>query len=134
MNGFFDAFGNLLTAIRVFGSGGQPTGMRSPDIFKKIAAVAVTAGTPVAVWTPAAGKKFRLMGYTLSCSVGSAVIFEDASGAGNEFIRTPTAAANGVNQSPPLGNGYLSSTANNALCIDVTTSGTVNGFVFGVEE
>jgi hypothetical protein len=134
MFALFDAFKNLLVSIQVWGSSQVPTGMRSPDVFKKIQAVAITAGTPVAVWTPAAGKKFRMMGYHLGVSTGASVIFEDASGAGNEFLRVPilAAAANGV--SPPLGNGYLSTAANNALYLDVTVSASVSGYVYGVEE
>src|SRR5205814_1328441 len=82
MNAFFDALGNLLVSIRVLGSSGAPTGLRSPDTFKKVQAVAITAGTPVSVWAPATGKKFRLMGYCLSSSgAASAIIFEDATGA-----------------------------------------------------
>jgi len=133
-NAFFDALGNLLVTIKVWGSSQVPTGMRSPDVFKTIKAVAIVAGTPVAIWTPAAGKKFRLMGYALSVTVGASVILEDATGAGNEFLRSPVAGANAVSLSPPLGNGYLSTTANNVLFADVSASATVSGFVYGVEE
>ena len=38
----------------------------SPDTFKIIDAVAITAGTPATVWTPASGKKVRLLGWALS--------------------------------------------------------------------
>ncbi len=37
-----------------------------PVVCKTIAAVAVTANTPVAVWTPVAGNKFRLLGFVVS--------------------------------------------------------------------
>jgi hypothetical protein len=133
MFALFDAFKNLLVSIQVWGSGQVPTGMRSPDVFKKIQAVAITAGTPVSVWTPAAGKKFRLMGYVLSTSVaGTSVLIED--GTGNEVLRAPTGAANNAAAAPAMGNGYLSAAANNALFLDVTATATVSGFVYGVEE
>ena len=101
-------------------------------VFKEIKAVAVTAATPVSVWAPASGKKFRLLGFMLSLSVAGEIFLEDATGV--EFLRTPAMAAGIGLASPPLGLGYLSSAANNALFIDVSASGTVNGFVFGVEE
>jgi hypothetical protein len=127
--------GGPATPMFVFaGSPGGVTasGLRTPNIFKTLAAVAVTAGTPVAVWTPAAGKKFRLMGYTLSLSVAGSIILEDATGV--EKIRTPLMAAGVGMISPQMGNGILSALANNALFIDVTATGTVNGFVYGTEE
>lgn len=104
---------------------------RTPTVFKKIAGVAVAAGTPVSVWTPAAGKKFRLMGWALSLSVAGAVILDDN---GSEIIRTPAMAAGVGLVSPPMGNGLLSAAANNPLKIDVTAGGNVHGYVFGTEE
>lgn len=104
---------------------------RVPAVFKNVAAVAVTAGTPAPVWTPAAGKKFRLMGYALSLSVAGSVIFRDAAA---EILRTPLMPAGNGQPSPPLGNGILSALANNVLNVDVTATGAVSGFVFGTEE
>lgn len=106
----------------------------SPTVFKTIAAVAVTAGTPVAAWTPASGKKFRLMGYALSLSVAGSVILDDGTATTDEFLRTPLMAAGVGQPSPNLGYGYVSTAADNALHIDATASGSVTGFVFGVEE
>lgn len=104
---------------------------RTPNVFKTIAAVSVTSGTPVAIWTPASGKKFRLMGYALSLSVVGSVILDDSA---TEIIRTPLMAGGIGQSSPPMGNGILSAAANNALKADVSASGTVSGFVFGTEE
>ena len=104
---------------------------RTPAVFKTIAAVAVTTGTPVAVWTPASGKKFRLMGFALSLSVAGAVLLKDATA---EFIRTPLMAAGIGLVSPNMGNGYLSSAANNVLAIDASANGSVSGYVYGTEE
>ncbi len=104
---------------------------RTPNVFKPVAAVAVTAGTPVNLWTPASGKKFRLMGFALSLSVAGAVILKDAAA---ELARTPSMAAGIGLVSPPMGNGYLSAAADNILKIDVTATGSVNGYVFGTEE
>jgi hypothetical protein len=133
-SGFFDAFRNLLVSVQVWGSGQVPTGLRSPDTFVTIKAVAITAGTPVAIWTPPAGKRFRLMGWSLATSAATNVIMEDSSGGANELLRCGVAAANVASISPDLGNGYLSTAANNALYFDVTASATISGFVYGVTE
>ena len=134
LGAFFDAVGNLLVSIRVWGSSQVPTGLRTPDTFVTIKAQAITAGTPVTIWTPPAGKRFRLMGWSLTSSPATTVIMEDASGSANEFLRAGCAAAGTASIGPDLGNGYLSAAANNALCFDVTTSATINGFVYGVTE
>lgn len=104
---------------------------RTPVVFKTLAAVSVTAATPVAGWTPAAGKKFRLMGFMLSLSVAGAVILKDGA---TELIRTCLMPAGAGLASPGLGNGILSAAANNVLNLDVTATGTVTGFLFGTEE
>lgn len=105
--------------------------LRTPSVFKNIAAVAVTAATPVAAWDPASGKKFRLMGFALSLSVAGSVIIKDGA---NEILRTPLMAAGAGMVSPPMGNGILSTAADANLFIDVTASGSVSGFVYGTEE
>lgn len=112
-------------------AGGQQAALRTPNIFKTIAAVAITAGTPVAVWTPASGKKFRLMGYALSLSVAGSVILKDAT---TEMLRTPLMPAGIGQASPPIGNGILAAAANDALNADVSATGTISGFVYGTEE
>jgi hypothetical protein len=105
-------------------------------VFKPIKAVAITAGTPVAVWTPASGRRFRLLGFCIVPTVAASILFEDATGSGNEFLRWPLTAAVPTAQIPvnigPA--GYLSTTANNALFLDVTASATVSGYVYGTEE
>jgi hypothetical protein len=59
---------------------------RVPSAFKDMASVAIT--TIATVWTPAGGKKFRLMGGSFSVSGACSVLFEDNS-AGTTIIRTP---------------------------------------------
>lgn len=133
-----DGMGSGSSCLRVIAHGYAFTGAawdraRSANVFKPIAAVAVVAGTPVTVWTPAAGKKFRLMGFMLSLSVAGSVLLLDNAG-GAEIVRTPLMAAGAGLASPPLGNGALSAVANNVLKVDVTANGNVSGFVFGTEE
>lgn len=105
---------------------------RTPIVFKDVS-VAVTAGTPQTVWTPTSGKKFRLMGWELALSVAGAVIFHDGN-PGTALWRTGALAAGVAVAAPNIGNGYLSTAANNVLSVDTSASGTVTGFVFGTEE
>jgi hypothetical protein len=106
-----------------------------PLVFKNIPAISVTAGTPQAVWTPATGKSFRLMGYNLSLSVAGSIIFKD--GSAGEVLRTPTLiAAQPWQGRITVGNagGLLSQATNNPLNLDVTASGSVSGYVYGIEQ
>src|SRR5215218_2863662 len=89
--GLTDSQGNPLVAVRVIpfsaGSGGY---IRTPNALKNVAATAITAGTPVGIWTPAAGKRYRVLGFSLSLSVAGSIIFKEA---GAEKFRTPLALA-----------------------------------------
>ena len=123
---------NIVAECGVEWNGASFDRMRTPGVWKTVAAVAVTAGTPVAIWTPAGGKKFRVMGFALSSSVAGSIILKDNTA---EWIRTPLLLASTPFQTPPnMDNGFQSVLANNALFADVTASGTISGFVFGTEE
>jgi len=106
----------------------------APDTFKVIDAVAITAGTPATVWTPASGKKVRLLGWVLSSSAAASLEFQDSGAAGTVIAQTPLLAAAGNHNSPILGEGLILAAADNTLNLDVTTTATVSGMVFGVEE
>lgn len=106
----------------------------TPDTFKMIDAVAITAGTPATVWTPASGKKVRLLGWFLSSSAAAALEFQDSAAAGTVIARTPLLAAAGVHDTPHLGEGVILAAADNTLDLDVSANATVSGMVFGVEE
>lgn len=114
--------------------------VRVATIYKAFNAQALTAiagNTPVSIWTPAAGRKFRLMGYWFSTSAAAGLVFHDLASVGGGGLipfPSPVAAAAGILQSPPIGNGFLSATINNQLWIDATAATTVTGFVWGVEE
>jgi len=108
-----------------------------PYVFKPIKALSITAATPAPIWTPATGKRFRLLGFCVLPTVANVgILFEDATGGGNEFLRFPPTAAVSTAQVPvSLGiYGYLSTAVNNALYLDVTITSTVSGYVFGTEE
>ena len=103
----------------------------TPDTFKMIDAVAVTAATPVTVWTPAVGKTVRLLGWFLSSSAAAAQEFQDSAAAGTVIAQTPLLAAAGVHNAPDLGEGVILAAADNTLDLDVTANSTVSGMVFG---
>lgn len=107
--------------------------LRTATTFKIVAAQAITAGTGIVIWTPTAGKKFRLLGYCFSSSAAASLIFCDHI-VGTPIFRSPLLAAAGLHDSPPLGNGLLSATINNVLRLDVSATSTVTGTVWGTEE
>ncbi len=125
------AAANLLMLVQAFQTG---TGIFSPRRLAtnivNIKAQAITAGTGVSIFTPSAGKKFRILGYHLSSSAAGSILFEDGAGStANEILRTPLLAAATGQGSGDMGMGVVSSTAANSLYIDVTASGNVSGWV-----
>jgi hypothetical protein len=125
-------------AVQMGYNGATTQLQRVPTVFKNVAGITVTAGTPVAIWTPASGKKFRLMGFLFSVSVSAALIFKfGAAAAGSaEFLRTHSM---GVNTNVMFvhfgGGGPMPGAANDLLALDATAGAPgVNGFVFGTEE
>lgn len=95
---------------------------------------AVTITSIVTAWTPASGKKIRLMGGSISTSTAVSVLFEDNL-AGTTVFRTPKLQADApysfvVNG----GQGYLLAAANNVLKITSSAAGVVTGTIWGIEE
>jgi hypothetical protein len=123
--------------------------VRTPSIFKTVTATAVGNTT---VWTPAAGKKFRLMRYrieiTNNASLAAAGIetIQLTDGAGgtvidafSAFVNNAAATIMGAYTSEwmDLGNGYLSAAANNLLVVNLGTAlatGVVRVTAVGTEE
>lgn len=123
--------------------------VRVPNIFKTITA---TASGDTAVWTPTSSRKFRVMRYQIEVTSDAAtsggadidIVLRDATtaiGAGVS-VYVPavagTAFGNGYSSSwRDLGNGYVSTTANNVLNVNLSaalSSGKVRVNVAGVEE
>lgn len=125
-----------------YAAGGQPGGagasLGSSNVFKPKAATAITAGTAVSFWAPAAGKKPRLRGMGLATTVGAQIIVKmgASAGAAVEVFRTPTLVANTPYQiaDDDLGQGILAAAANDQVFLDVTVSGSVSGTLWGTEE
>jgi hypothetical protein len=105
--------------------------LRIPTIFKSLQAVAI--GAIATVWTPAGGKKFRLMGGSVSISAAASVLLEDNAG-GTTIIQLPALLAN-VPYQFDLANGILSGAANRVLKATASvTPCTITGFLYGAEE
>ena len=106
----------------------------TPGTFKVIDAVAITAGTPATVWTPASGKTVRLLGWYLSTSAVAAMEFQDSAAAGTVIAQTPLMPNTWVHNAPSIGAGLALAAADNTLELDVTANSTISGMVFKVEE
>jgi hypothetical protein len=106
---------------------------RTPNIFKPQNGVAIAATPGTAIWTTAVGKKFRLMRVVLTSSVAGNLVLTDASGGTVIAVIPVTAAGAGVPFD--FGNGYLSSTINNALfAFNSGGAATISGTLVGTEE
>lgn len=125
---------SAFTAVANFGfNGGTMDRVRVPNVFKYSSNASVGPSGTFTIWTPASGKKFRLMGGTLSAATASPVLFRDGAGGTNfNFIHVPA----NDSRSFDLGNGYLSTAANNVL--EILNAGasttTIRVSFFGTEE
>lgn len=122
--------------------------LRTPT---KLKTVTATAAGNTALWTPAAGKKFRLMRLIVMVTANASfavagleeVTLQDSAtdvGFGVSFF-VPGAAGALVGEQNSgwldLGNGFLSSTANNVLNVNLGTAlatGEIRVFAVGTEE
>lgn len=125
--------------VASLGYGGDDFGyelLRLAGTFKTLTAQAIVAAAGVTVWTPASGKKFRLLGFSLSSTAEAGLKFYDGvAGALTTLVfQTPVLAAGGVLTIESLGLGRLSAAANNTLALDVSGNSTISGTIWGVEE
>lgn len=108
--------------------------VRVGKVYKYIEFLNLANATATTVWTPASGKKFRLMGVSISVSgTNAAVHLRD--GAGGTVFHTARASGTDTKDFY-FGNGYLSTAANNVLEIYNLTGSTINVHVtaWGTEE
>lgn len=105
---------------------------RTAPIYKNISAVVITSETTI--WTPAAGKKFRLMGFCISQGVATGAVTLKDNTAGSTILLIPQ---NTLGQAVCVSlsvNGILSAAANNVLTATGASTETITGFIFGTEE
>jgi hypothetical protein len=151
----FDA-GDGLSGATIIGGGqyawdgAAATRLRTPSIFKTASA---TAAGNTAVWTPAAGKRFRLMRYRIEVTGNAAqatagtvtIQFQDnttnMAAAHSVFVPQTAGTVMGADWNSgwiDLGNGIISTAANNVLNINLsstlTPSGIVRVIACGTEE
>lgn len=128
------AFGPSLNtnAQQFFWNGASQDSARTPVIYKQLSAVAV--GSEITIWTPAAGKKFRLMGYTFTQGVATGAIALKDNTAGTTIFTVPQNTLGAAFNSPNMGNGILSAAANNVLTATGVATETLTGTVYGTEE
>ena len=119
--------------------------VRTPTKFKH---VLCTTAAATALWTPAGGKKFRIMGYVICPDAGLAaagiqlITFLDQAAAITIAHQTYLPIAASIAHQVPIvvalpGNGYISAVADNVLNVTMTsnvTAGAVSIFVYGTEE
>lgn len=106
--------------------------LRTPTVFKSLSAVVITSETTI--WTPTAGKKFRLMGFILAQGVATGAVTLKDNTAGTTIFIIPPNTIGVTLVSPPMGNGILSAAANNVLTATGVSTETLTGVVFGTEE
>lgn len=116
----------------VYFTGGGCDSARSPIVYKSLSAVVVT--TETTIWTPAAGKKFRLMGFCLAQGVATGAITLKDNTAGTTIFTVPQNTVGVAVCSPDLKNGILSATANNVLTATGVSTETITGTIWGTEE
>lgn len=105
---------------------------RGGKLFVPLNAVAI--GAEAALWTPTAGKKFRLMGGLISVGTAAGnVVLKDGTGLATILV-LPKAALDTPFALPPMGNGILSGAINRVLTGTGVATATISGFVFGTEE
>jgi hypothetical protein len=102
-----------------------------PLTFKGLSAVAI--GSIATVWTPASGKRIRLVGGSISVSAAVNVLFEDNSG-GNFVFRTPKLLVDTPYNFTLEGRGVLLSAVDNVLKATSSSAANVTGTLWGVEE
>lgn len=122
-----------MPSLRAYTDGTNTTILRAANVFKVLDTVAI--GSIATVWTPASGKKIRLMGGSISVSAAANVLFEDNSHSSttNYVVRTPTLATDTA-YNFDLGNGILLGTADHVLKATSSASANVVGYLYGTEE
>ena len=126
-------FGNVTGSVG-YGYIGSGTfdRVRISKVYKGIEYLTLASGSAATVWTPTTNKSFRLMGVSISASVAGKYSIRD--GATNIILYFNVAANDSVTFY--LGNGLLSTAANNVMYVVNGTGSTANVWcnAWGVEE
>lgn len=108
--------------------------VRVGKVYKYIEFLNLANATGATVWTPATGKKFRLMGLSVSASAAAQLAIRDGSTGSDILYMFKTGGAD--TKDFDFGNGRLSTTADNVLQVYNATGSTINVWVtaWGTEE
>lgn len=106
--------------------------MKTPVVYKQLNALVVNP--EVAIWTPAAGKKFRLLGFYFAQGVATGIVVLKDGVAGTTILTLPPHPIGTVMPLLLLPTGILSAAVNNVLTATGIATETLTGFVFGTEE
>lgn len=105
-----------------------------PNRYTSFNVTVASVNTVATVWVPAAGKRFRMMGYTLSAASAAFGTWRQAGVASTAFQFNTPRLAPGTTISTVEGISYEAPTVTNALCIDSSVAGVVfTGTVWGSE-
>lgn len=129
---FGAAVADLTNNYTMIFNGQTVQAQRVPGKYIMVNSVVVTGETTI--WTPAAGKRFRVLGYNLTCGVAAGNVLLKDNTAGTTILIVPFGT---IGQNIPqalLGNGILSTAANNVLTATGASGQTVAGYVYGCEE
>jgi hypothetical protein len=110
-------------------------GTQQDWVFVNVAAVAITANTPVLAATPNGGRRFRLMGYHIGPAASIALRFKVGTSK-TEVLRTGVITTTTPSNNPsgmetagvPLGQ------VGDALWLDLSGNTTIHGFLMLKEE
>lgn len=102
-----------------------------PTVFKPFSNLVIT--TETTIWTPAAGKRFTLLGLVITQGVATGNVTLKDNTAGTTILVVPAATV-GVPQNLPLGAGITSAAANNLLTATGASTETISGYVYGYES
>ncbi len=105
--------------------------IRTPNAFKSVLA---GVGAEQTIWTPAAGKRFRILGYSFYTSTAQGAITLKDNTAGPGILIIPNSPLNTPICYNLPGNGYLSLAANNVLTATGAATQILAGTIFGTEE
>jgi len=124
---------NIVAEAPVLFNGATMDRTRVPVVFKTLNAVAI--GSEATIWTPAGGKKFRVMGGIVSVGVAAGNVLLKDNTAGTTIFIIPKAPLDTPIVLPAnIANGILSAAANNVLTATGVATATLSGTIFGTEE
>lgn len=126
--------GSIASTVLYASNGSTFDRVRVGKVYKYIEFLNLANATGTTVWTPASGKKFRLMHITIQSTVANNIHLRD--GAGGTIFSTARFTASDLHLDIDFGNGYLSGLADRVLEVYNATGSTCSVWLtaWGTEE